>query len=456
MKLKRFALKGLIILGVGVALCMFFARTVQTITTPKVRLLSPGKGRLEQEIKLTAEIDFPEKEEITIKEAAKSAVTVSKVYVKPGHYVKKGDVIFTSAMPSYDEDLKKLQDDYNAKAKELSELDVTNRKLSRESRQNELYTEMLNAQDELSSRKYEARKAAAKNGATLLNDMTGWKKQLALVKDVPQEVTDAVNKALAAKTTYEEAQAAFFAVYEDKKLRVNNDTFEYINKRNGLIKDMDSLSDDMLALDTRLNDLGTVRAPRDGWIVSVDVNAGDSYDGSKPAYVMSAKDAMPSLRAPLTGIERTFAVGTRVTVGDDDNGTERTKVSATATDSTGTKYLVIELPESMTEPGNTAVRQAIANGGVQATITYRAKESMTLLPAAAVRSDGNSSYVFLVQQSGGGFLSSNGMKVVKTSVTVADKNDKQVAVQEDFSYQQLAYQEDRALSDGMAVMEYVN
>ena len=216
------------------------------------------------------------------------------------------------------------------------------------------------------------------------------------------------------------------------------------------------MSDDMLALDTRLNDLGTVRAPRDGWIVSVDVNAGDSYDGSKPAYVMSAKDAMPSLRAPLTGIERTFAVGTRVTVGDDDNGTERTKVSATATDSTGTKYLVIELPESMTEPGNTAVRQAIANGGVQATITYRAKESMTLLPAAAVRSDGNSSYVFLVQQSGGGFLSSNGMKVVKTTVTVTDKNDKQVAVQEDFSYQQLAYQEDRALSDGMAVMEYVN
>ena len=36
MKLKKFALKGLIILAVAVALCMFFARTVQTITTPKV------------------------------------------------------------------------------------------------------------------------------------------------------------------------------------------------------------------------------------------------------------------------------------------------------------------------------------------------------------------------------------------------------------------------------------
>ena len=37
MKLKRFALRGLIVLFVAVALCMFFARTVQTITTPKVQ-----------------------------------------------------------------------------------------------------------------------------------------------------------------------------------------------------------------------------------------------------------------------------------------------------------------------------------------------------------------------------------------------------------------------------------
>ena len=47
MKLKKFALRGLVILMVVVALCIFFARTVQTITTPKVQLVSPQTGRLE-------------------------------------------------------------------------------------------------------------------------------------------------------------------------------------------------------------------------------------------------------------------------------------------------------------------------------------------------------------------------------------------------------------------------
>ena len=48
MKLKKFALRGLIILAVAVALCMFFARTVQTITTPKVQLVTASNGRFEE------------------------------------------------------------------------------------------------------------------------------------------------------------------------------------------------------------------------------------------------------------------------------------------------------------------------------------------------------------------------------------------------------------------------
>lgn len=53
MKLKRFAMKGLIVLAVVVALCMFFARTVQTITTPKVQIVTGSTGRFEQELKFT-------------------------------------------------------------------------------------------------------------------------------------------------------------------------------------------------------------------------------------------------------------------------------------------------------------------------------------------------------------------------------------------------------------------
>lgn len=456
MKLKRFALRGLIILAVVVALCMFFARTVQTITTPKVRMYTPTKGRLEQSYKLTAEVYFPETEEVTVAEAKKTAVTVSKVYVKAGSYVSKGDTIFTTTVGSYEEDLQKLQDSYDSKATELLELDITNRKLSKESRQNELYAEMVEKQSDLSKRTYEARKLAMQNGITLGSDVTTWKKQLAAVKDVPQEVTDAVNKAIAAKSTYDEASTAFYATYEDKKLKVSSDTFDYIKKRNALQDEMDDLSDQMIELDSRVSALATITAPHDGWIVSVDVAAGDSYDGAKAAYTMTAEDSTPLLKASLTGVDRTISNGTKVTLGDSDSGTEKTTVQATRTETNGSKYLLIDLPESMQEPGNSAIRQALNNGGVQATITYRAKESTTLLPASAVRSDGSSYYVFVVQDSNGGFLTSNSKKAVKTSVTVIEKNDKQYAVQEDFSYQTIAYQEDRALSDGMAVMEYVN
>ncbi len=456
MKLKRFALRGLIILAVVVALCMFFARTVQTITTPKVRMYTPTKGRLEQSYKLTAEVYFPETEEVTVTEAKKTAVTVSKVYVKAGSYVSKGDTIFTTTVGSYEEDLQKLQDSYDSKATELLELDITNRKLSKESRQNELYAEMVEKQSDLSKRTYEARKLAMQSGITLGSDVTAWKKQLAAVKDVPQEVTDAVNKAIAAKSTYDEASTAFYATYEDKKLKVSSDTFDYIKKRNALQDEMDDLSDQMIELDSRVSALATITAPHDGWIVSMDVAAGDNYDGAKAAYTMTTEGSTPLLKASLTGVDRTISNGTKVTLGDGDSGTEKTTVQATRTETNGSKYLLIDLPESMQEPGNSAIRQALNNGGVQATITYRAKESTTLLPASAVRSDGSSYYVFVVQDSNGGFLTSNSKKAVKTSVTVIEKNDKQYAVQEDFSYQTIAYQEDRALSDGMAVMEYVN
>lgn len=84
MKLKRFALKGLIVLAVVVALCMFFARTVQTITTPKVQLVTGTTGKFEQAMKFTAQVEFPEKEDVTLKDAVKSSITVDKVYVPGG------------------------------------------------------------------------------------------------------------------------------------------------------------------------------------------------------------------------------------------------------------------------------------------------------------------------------------------------------------------------------------
>ena len=171
MKLKKFALRGLIILAVAVALCMFFARTVQTITTPKVQLVTASNGRFEEKMTFQAQVYFPSTQEVTIKEAQKLNVKVKRVYVKPGHYVKKGETIFTAEATSYEEDMKKLRDDYDAKSKELIQLDIDNRKLSKESRQNELYDAMMEARDTLTQAAYDARFTALEAGVTLSGDV---------------------------------------------------------------------------------------------------------------------------------------------------------------------------------------------------------------------------------------------------------------------------------------------
>lgn len=455
MKLKQFALRGLIFLVVAVALCMFFARTVQTITTPKVRLYSPGQGRLEQEITLTAKVHFPETEEIVIAAAKDSPVTVEKVYVQPGSYVKAGDIIFTAEIPTYDEEMKELREAYAQKAQELTDLDIANRKLSKESRQNELYEEMMDAQEKLSEDSYTARRLALDAEVTLVGEVTTWKKQLSAVPGIPEAVFDAVDVAMASKKTFDAARDAFFEVYENRKLRVSEEVFEYIKQRTQLNKEMQKISDDMLALDARAKELGTVYAPRNGWIIEVNVEASDSYDGVAAAYVMSAEGCEVVLRADLAGVERTIAEGTRVTIKGvyEEERTKTTGVQATAD---GGKYLLIALTENMALEDSAELRQVIADEGVEAVITHRASKSSTLLPAAAVRTDGTNYYVYVVERSQGGFMSGTGMKAVKTSVTVVDRNDKQVAIAEDLTYQDVAYQEDRALTDGAAIMEYVN
>ena len=87
---KGKALKGLLILAVIVALCMYFSKTIQTITTPKVKLAQATTGRIEQKISVTAAPYFPVKTEVTLKKAVDTPITVDKVYVSPGLYVKVG------------------------------------------------------------------------------------------------------------------------------------------------------------------------------------------------------------------------------------------------------------------------------------------------------------------------------------------------------------------------------
>ena len=457
MKLKRIAIRGLVTLAVVVCVCMFFARTVLTITTPKVQIVTATSGRLEQKMTFKGAISFPETEEILFKDAQKSNVLIKKVLVKEGQKVSKGDPIYTCELPSLEEDMKKLQAAYDEKNKTLLDLDIKNRGSSKESRQNELYNAMLDSQEDMTKLAAAARTSAAGKGITLASDISMWRKQLAaLGEEVPEEITKAASLAVAAKNAYDEAYSAFFAILEDRKLRVSSDVFEYIRARDEAIEAMNAASEDMAELSARAIALQKLTADHDGYIVTLPLKAGDTYDGVKAAYVMSKEDSTPTLRIPLSNdMKRTIMDGTKAEIVVDEYTTEKTTVEKTEVDKDGVKYLYLVLPETYLS-SSSGVRKLMGENGVDINITYKAKSATTLLPPSAVRNEGEGNdYVYLIQQSYGGFMSASSMKVVKTNVTVIERSDKSVSLSDDLTYQQVADREDRALSDGQSVMEYV-
>lgn len=456
MKLKQAALRGLIILAVTVALCMFFARTVQTITTPKVRLVTAGTGRFEDKMTFQAELFFPETDPVTVDEAARTPVTIDKVLVKPGYWVNAGDTIFTCKVPGYADEMKKLRGEYDAKSAELMALDVTNRKLSRESRQNELYREMADAQEALTDALLAARTLAAKAGVTVSGDVSGWSRQLALFSNVPEEVTQAVEKAQAASAAFDAANDAYLAILENRQLKVSTEVFEYIEKRNTLRREMDALAAQMVELSLLSDSLTRVTTDRSGYITAIDLNSGDTYDGSKPAYTLNADGVLPVLRVSMDGVTRAIADGTKAEIETSGGGTEKATVQKSAVGTDGKRYLYVNLPDSMKGENNSAIRRIMSGGPVTMKLTYRASQNATLIAASAVRMDGDAAYVYAVKQERGSFLSAASMKVVKTNVTVLERSDKIIAVAEEFGNQSIADREDRALSDGQAVMEYVD
>ena len=451
MKLKRVALKGLIILAVTVALCMFFAQTVLTITTPKIKIVQASRGRLEQKIRLDAKVYFPETTDHILSDAVKSNIVVDKVYVRPGHHVEAGETLFTAIIPDYDDKWKELQGKYDEKAKALMDKDVENRKADRTSAQNDMYNDVLDKQTKMAAAEQSARTLAMTLGITLDTDTAKWPEQAAGKDDLLQAVT----AAQAAKTTYDEASTAFYNSFNSAKTRVRSSTFKYINERTALLKELNAISDDMVALANRKAKLTTITAPHDGYVVTMELKNGDTYDGKKSAFTLSKEETAPVLRADITSLNKAIADGTKVEVAG-DYGSEKTSVEKTVLEGDGKKYAYITLTENIISIKG-GITRMVTDGKTEVSVTYRAKDSATLVQASAVRNEGEGQdYIYLIQRNWGGFLGSSSMKAVKTSVTVLERGDKVVSIQEEMDYQEIADGEDRALTDGCTVMEYID
>ena len=460
MKLKKFAIRGLIVLAIGVALCMFFARTVLRITTPKVSLAEAQNGRLDHRIALVAKLYFPDPEPMFFEEAAQYSVNISRVYIRSGFPVKEGDLLFTTTMPDFQTKMDEFVAAYDTEFQKLVALETANRRSrARPSAQNELYDKTLASQTQLAEARTSARAHALREGIALPDDINDWR---AAAMDADEATRNAVANAIEKNIAHYELAELLYKSYDDSKVRVSSDLFKYINDRGEHYKKLSKIEADMTRLEVAKLSLAEVRASRDGFIIDVKIQEGDLFDGKKAAFTLNNLEKPPVLRAEVSATERTIEKGSKASVRGSDRYSEwNTTVVEVGVNADGKRFVDLEIIES--ELRNSGGLYAMVLQRETATynvyITQRAMNSTTLIPAGALHEEGGETFIFVVDRYYGwsmGFTDES-MKVRKMTVTVLDKSDKLVAIAEDlYGGEKIAYREDRALSDGISVMEHIN
>ena len=442
--MKKMAIKGLVALAAVVALCMFFSGTIKTISTAKVKLVTAKQGKLEEEIKLSGNLTFTKTEDVKLALASDQSVTVKRVRVAKGRKVAAGDVLFEAEVTGYDKEMESLRSEYETAQKDLMELERKNGDV-RLKRTEEIWVEAYDAlaqsKDDLMDAQTRLEVAAKLAGVTL----TGGR----LPTDEQDETLLEAQKAVdAAQTAQDEAQKKFNSA---NRLGISENVISYITQSRTLNEKLAATQEKITALDVLAQQARQVTALHDGYIVEINVKAGDSYDGKTAAIVISAEDGDAVLRADTSKIDKKIDKGTQVTVKRDNDKTLSKKVTDSGVDEEGKRYIDVKLTDK--DISNLGGGSALLSASVEMTASYRANSSTTLLPASAVRGSGDSRYVYIVSEESNA-LGQRVLKVKKQDVKVLSEVGSTVSIQDDLSRQRVAYMEDRTISDGSEVMVY--
>ena len=467
MNTKRKALKGLLILGCVLLASMYFAQTVQTITTAKVQKVSATRGKLEDRIDVKGEVRFSNSEPFILEDARAMKLTVDQVLAQRGGLIKAGEPLFTAILPEYESKMEQLRADYKEKVRARSQKVADNIRMMQTSEQNDLHNAMLKATDAYWDKLFKARAAALAAGQELPEDMARWDIPEAVDTAVPVDkaeeteeeklaaaMHEAMREAHTAALARDEATGRLKRLYVDRKT-VYEPVFDYIKDIDGKSEELYRLIDEMTALERQKAALETVRAPRDGWLTEFDLKQGDTYDGSKPAYSLSAPGEQPVMRCDITDVPKVKAIGKGMKASVE--GSEREfAVSDVQIMADGKKYALIDLDESAVEELGGLAK--LVQKPVNARIIYKAQRTTTLIPLSALREGQgeNSHFVYVISQNYGGLLSGSTMTVEEMKVTLIDKSARMAAIEEDIAHREIADRADRQLSNGQAVMEYVD
>ena len=442
MNLKKFAIRGIVFLAVFVALCMFFSGTVRTITTPKVRLFAPKKGKLEERIRLSCKPAFPSTEPVSFPLSDGISLSIVTVNSRPGYPVKAGEVIVEAKVADFDAKYKQYQSDYDAAAAQLLTIESKNRKTritQRDQAYADAYYGMQSARHDMVDKEIEMDTLLSRE--KLERTKTGY----------PEGASEALKQAIdawrSADEALDKAQAEMDRV---SRYDVDDTVWSYITERREQQEKLEEAEKGLRTLVALNDNAKAIVAPHDGYLAEMKVNAGDSYDGSQELFSITPEDVLPALRADLSNVERTVTEGMSVSM--ENNSGISSKVIGIGTDTENKKYADIEMTREIINAVGSVY--SIMENGTNMVLVYNARETSTLLDTNVVRGTKPDYFVFVAKRNEGAFAGDT-YKLEERKIKVIAMTSEKVSVQDDLSAYVLAYGEDRTISNGDTVMEYV-
>ena len=440
MRLKKFALRGMIGLAVAIALCILFAGTVRSLTTPKVRFAAAKMGKFESVTELTGEVVFPETEEITVAVPEGISASVTRVFVSPGERVKKGQKLISAKVNDAEKTLASLQQEYDTQQKALESWSRKNGEI-RLSRNEQQWKDAYEATREAESAERQARLSLL----VLLG--TGTMPE-SLPEDAGEEASAAWDRWQESKKTLSDARSRLSAL---DRFAIAEDVWTLLQQREETERKRDEAEAQMMTILLLGRQLETVTAPHAGYIAAVSVEKGGALSGDTVILTLMPEDAAPVIRTDVSDVKQSLQKGATVSIQSEYWGRVETKVTGMGLSSTGHPYADAEITQDVIYALGEVSEMMKEKIGLR--LTTRAQEATCLIPASAVRGSGESRYVYIGETESSAFAGTK-MIVRKQDVTVLAESADTVSIAEDLSRSKVLYMEDRALSEGGTVMQY--
>lgn len=444
--MKKIAIKGLIILGIVVALCIFLSGTLHTITTAKVRTVNARMGRFEEEISLSGSLLWPETVNLSAEGmTGEDTLVISRLPVAAGSYVKEGDLLAECTVSNFESRLKTLQDTLAAREKEYLDQERKSGTMMITDQQLQWYSAYRRLQD--------ARTAVQAIRQDLA--LEAWKAGITLGEGdtLPEACEDEALLELGSRLAEAEKEEASaeqtFSLLS--RLNISEDVISCFDKKNELQAEMDALNREITDLRILNERAAAIRAPHAGYITALELKAGDQVSRETVLMSITAPDTEPVIRLAMDDSKHSVADGTEVTLSIGDR-TADSKITGRGIAADGSLYLDAAVDRKILA----ALGGAAAAGeekAVTAKLVYQAENPSSLIPVTALRGASGSYYIY-VASSAVDTLGAEKITISRKNVSVLGINDTVASIEEPLKNSPIVYLEDRQISDGCEVIVY--